>query len=321
MPPGLVALGSRAAHVPAGRGVVHMARLLAGLSRLVADGAEPFSAALARVGPRLPRHGVVIAVSDFYDDDLALPALRRLARAGHDVVAVQTLADEEQRLTVGDDVELVDAESGQSRPVGADAARDAYTARLTAWRARLRQSLLRDGIEPVSVTTADRARPRAAAVPAGPARRRVMGIAWLLPAAWWLGALVAVPVAVHLLARQRRRPLRFPTLRFIEAASAPSRRHWRVRDPGLLAVRSAILLAIDGRARRADGRDRRPPGPLERARGPGLGCRAGGGRGSGGGRRRGARRRRDRPPLRDPRRRRGTGRCLGLAAGTRTQPA
>lgn len=156
---GLVALGSRAAHVPAGRGVAHMARLLARLSRLAADGAEPFSAALARVGPRLPRHGVVIAVSDFYDDELALPALRRLARAGHDVVAVQTLADEEQRLLVGDDVELVDAETGQSRAAGGDGARavrTAYTARLTAWRAHLRQSLLRDGIEPVSVTTADR---------------------------------------------------------------------------------------------------------------------------------------------------------------------
>lgn len=58
-------------------------------------------------------------------------------------------------MAMGDDVELVDAESGQSRPVGAEAAR-AYTARLTAWRARLRQALLRDGIEPVSVTTADR---------------------------------------------------------------------------------------------------------------------------------------------------------------------
>lgn len=153
---GLVALGSRAVYVPASRGVVHMARLLAGLTRLAPDGVEPFSAALARVGPRLPRHGVVIAVSDFYDDDLALPALRRLARAGHDVVAVQTLADEEQRLVVGEDVELVDAESGQSRPVGADAARADYQVRLTAWRTRLRHSLVSDGIEPVSVTTADR---------------------------------------------------------------------------------------------------------------------------------------------------------------------
>lgn len=71
-----------------------------------------------------------------------------------------------------------------------------------------------------------------------------MGIAWLLPAASWLAVLVAVPVAVHLLARPRRRPLRFPTVRFIESAHAPSRRHWRLRDPGLLGIRSATLLAL-----------------------------------------------------------------------------
>ena len=153
---GLVAHGSRAVHVPASRGVVHMARLVAGLARLVPDGVEPFSTALARVAPRLPRHGLVIAVSDFYDDELAVPALRRLARAGHDVVAVQTLADEEQRLTVDGDVELVDAETGRIRPVVAASARASYRARLDAWRAQLRQTLLAAGIEPLSLTTADR---------------------------------------------------------------------------------------------------------------------------------------------------------------------
>ena len=56
------------------------------------------------------------------------------------------------RLAVG----LVDAESGQSLPAGADAERVDYQARLAAWRGRLRQSLVGDGIEPVSLTTADR---------------------------------------------------------------------------------------------------------------------------------------------------------------------
>ncbi len=153
---GLMALGTRSVHVPAGRGVVHMARLLAGLTRLVPDGLAPFSEVLARVGPRLPRHGVVIAVSDFYDDTSALPVLRRLARAGHDVVAVQTLAVEEQTLAVDDDVELVDAETGQVRPLAAEGGRAAYQERLTAWRDHLRRSLRRDGIEPVSISTADR---------------------------------------------------------------------------------------------------------------------------------------------------------------------
>ncbi len=153
---GVMGGGSAAVHVPAGRGVVHMARLLAALTRLVPDGREPFSDVLARVGPRLPRHGLVIAVSDFYDDALTLPVLRRLARAGHDVVAVQTLADEEQRLAVADDVELVDAETGHTRPVSPGAARAGYEARVAAWQRGLRTALMRDGIEPVSLTTADR---------------------------------------------------------------------------------------------------------------------------------------------------------------------
>lgn len=153
---GLVGGGSAAVHVPAGRGVVHIARLLAGLTRLVPDGREPFADVLARVGPRLPRHGLVFAVSDFYDDAVTLPVLRRLARAGHDVVAVQTLADEEQRLVIADDVEVIDAETGETRPVAAAAARDGYQARLTAWQFGLRAALLREGIEPVSLTTADR---------------------------------------------------------------------------------------------------------------------------------------------------------------------
>ena len=71
-----------------------------------------------------------------------------------------------------------------------------------------------------------------------------MGVRWLAPAALWLGVLVALPVAVHLLARRRRRMLRFPTLRFLDAASTPARRDWRVRDAAVLAVRVAALLAI-----------------------------------------------------------------------------
>lgn len=152
---GLLALGGEAVHVPAGRGVVHMARLLAAMARLQPESRAPFATALAQAGPRLPRHGLVIAVSDFYDDALTLPVLRRLARAGHDVVAVQVLADEERRLQVGADAELVDAETDATRPVAADAVRDAYQQRLDAWREAWRRTLLADGIEPLGVTTSD----------------------------------------------------------------------------------------------------------------------------------------------------------------------
>lgn len=71
-----------------------------------------------------------------------------------------------------------------------------------------------------------------------------MSVTWLAPAAWWLAALAAVPIATHLLARQRRQPLRFPTVRFLEEAPAATRRRWHVDEPALLAVRVAIVLAV-----------------------------------------------------------------------------
>lgn len=71
-----------------------------------------------------------------------------------------------------------------------------------------------------------------------------MPLTWLVPAAWGLAAFVALPIAVHLLAQRRRRPLRFPTLRFLDEVAAPARRHWTVRDPWLLLVRMAIVAAV-----------------------------------------------------------------------------
>lgn len=71
-----------------------------------------------------------------------------------------------------------------------------------------------------------------------------MALTWLAPAAWWLATLVVLPVAVHLLARQRHQSQRFPTVRFLDDAAVPARRRWTPRDPWLLAVRLAIVLAV-----------------------------------------------------------------------------
>jgi hypothetical protein len=71
-----------------------------------------------------------------------------------------------------------------------------------------------------------------------------MSLTWLAPAAWWLAALAAVPIAMHLLARHRRQPLRFPTVRFLEDVPAATRRRWQVDEPVLLAVRVLVVLAV-----------------------------------------------------------------------------
>ncbi|HLA77423.1 MAG TPA: VWA domain-containing protein [Vicinamibacteria bacterium] len=60
----------------------------------------------------------------------------------------------------------------------------------------------------------------------------------------WLGALAAAaPLWLHLRARSRR-VVRFAALRFIEDQPRPRRRGFRLRDPGLFAIRLLALLML-----------------------------------------------------------------------------
>ena len=66
---------------------------------------------------------------------------------------------------------------------------------------------------------------------------------WRQPAAWFGLFALAIPILVHLLGRRRPKPLRFPTLRFLDVSRiVPARRH-RVNDVPLLLVRLAIVAA------------------------------------------------------------------------------
>ena len=85
---------------------------------------------MRRTATILKRRGLVIVISDLYDDEAAAGQLRRLARMGHDVIVVHTLAREELTLDVGGAAEFVDLESGRRLMVQPSAARDAYVAAL-----------------------------------------------------------------------------------------------------------------------------------------------------------------------------------------------
>ena len=66
---------------------------------------------------------------------------------------------------------------------------------------------------------------------------------WTNPWAWLGLAAIAVPIAVHLIARSVTTALPFPTLRFLRTASVVSVRRRRLTDPWLLLVRIAIVAA------------------------------------------------------------------------------
>ncbi len=70
-----------------------------------------------------------------------------------------------------------------------------------------------------------------------------MSLSWLAPAVLWGSALIALPVAIHLLARQRSRRVDYPSLRFVQPSALAALRRRTVRDAALLACRVAIILA------------------------------------------------------------------------------
>ena len=68
-----------------------------------------------------------------------------------------------------------------------------------------------------------------------------MSIAWTAPAALLGLALIALPIAIHLLVRQHARTLAFPSLRFLRETQLAAFRRRRIEDAALLACRAAII--------------------------------------------------------------------------------
>ena len=142
---GVLALGDRAHFVTPRSGRHHLRTFLSELARLSAAGATTIDAALRRAATIMKRRGLIIVASDLYEDDAALPELRRLKRMGHDVIVLQTLAPEELTFDVGGAAEFVDLESGRRLLVQPSGVRESYTVRLHAWLSNIERTLRAEG--------------------------------------------------------------------------------------------------------------------------------------------------------------------------------
>jgi uncharacterized protein (DUF58 family) len=91
------------------------------LAGLRAGGTTAFSEALRQYALRAKDTGVAVVVSDFLDPAGYEPGLRALMERRFDIHVIHLLAPEELRPTMGGDLELVDAESGELREVSVDA--------------------------------------------------------------------------------------------------------------------------------------------------------------------------------------------------------
>jgi len=119
----------------------HLRGLLAGLSSLTPGGGWSAADNVRRAAERLKRRGLLLVLSDFYDDEeRTLVELRRAARMGHEVVLLQILSRDEIELPYRRDLEFTDLETGASLAIDARLARrdykDAVAAFLERWHSR-----------------------------------------------------------------------------------------------------------------------------------------------------------------------------------------
>ena len=108
--------------------------LLAALTAATAAGTWDPAATVRRAAERMTRRGLLLMLSDFYDDEeRTFAELRRAARMGHEIVLLQTVSRQEIDLPYDRDVEFTDLETGATVSLNAPLARRTYTDGLAAF--------------------------------------------------------------------------------------------------------------------------------------------------------------------------------------------
>ena len=156
---GLLAIdGERAGethYLPARSGRHHLRLCLAELARLESRGDATIAIALRRVATLLRRRGLVVVISDLYDDEAAITEIRRLSRIGHDVVVIHVMARDELKLPRGGAVEFENLENGATLITNADAIAPEYERNVQGFLAHVQEAVSREGVDYLRLITGE----------------------------------------------------------------------------------------------------------------------------------------------------------------------
>jgi uncharacterized protein (DUF58 family) len=113
--------------VPARGSIGHLNTVLHAIERAQAGAKTNFIKSLVNVSERLRRRGIVVVISDLYEDpDNVLDGLRHLTFRGNDVIVFQILDPEELRFDFPDAAQFVDMETRSEMHVIPDYVRQEY---------------------------------------------------------------------------------------------------------------------------------------------------------------------------------------------------
>jgi uncharacterized protein (DUF58 family) len=116
------------------------------LTALQPGGATNFMDCSRQFIAKYPQRGLVIVISDFLDDGEFEKPIQFLSDFGHELVLIQTWADQDRTPPWDGELELEDAETGQKVELAFDRdARAQYTAAFDAYAAKVRHVAQRSG--------------------------------------------------------------------------------------------------------------------------------------------------------------------------------
>ena len=153
---GLVAFSDKVhMHVPARNRTGHMRTIFGNLSLLQAGGETRLVDSLHQLAEILTRRGIVVIVSDFYDQtDRLQEAFQHLRFKGHDLVAFQVLDQNELDFDFTDPVLLLeDAETQEQMPVLPDVVMSGYRERMRQHIEGLRRCAAANNVDYEMMTT------------------------------------------------------------------------------------------------------------------------------------------------------------------------
>jgi uncharacterized protein (DUF58 family) len=141
-------------YIPARGGRPHLRSLLSRIDGFTGRGTWDPPRAISRGAQLLQRRGLVVVISDFYDEeDATRREIRHVVQRGHDVVMLQLISREEMNLSFAGQVELEDLESGERRLVDATTMSSRYRSAMRDFLDRCRAGALRDGVDHALIVT------------------------------------------------------------------------------------------------------------------------------------------------------------------------
>ncbi len=152
---GLVLFAEEAvAKVPPGNGAPQAAAIVASLEQAKTGGETRVGHVLQWLGPRLKTRGIVLVLSDFFDDpEVILEGVRRLRLAGHEPILFQVLDPRELDFDFSGHLRLDDLEGGAPLKIDAKSIRDAYREEIERHNQELRSKSAALGLDFVAATT------------------------------------------------------------------------------------------------------------------------------------------------------------------------